>query len=105
MTFRTEVVGCFWNQDKGEWLVKLKETEADGSTRLFEDTCNLLLHGTGILNNFKWPKIEGMEKFKGKVRRSNSVAHIELADWCRPSTQPGGRKIIRPNSGRTTRWQ
>ena len=27
----------------------------------------MLLHGTGILNNFKWPKIEGMEKFKGKV--------------------------------------
>lgn len=71
MTFRTEVIGCYWNQDKGEWLVKLKETKVDGSTRLFEDTCHLLLHGTGILNNFKWPKIEGMEKFKGKVRHSN----------------------------------
>lgn len=54
MTFKTEVIGCFWNQDKGEWLVKLKQTRADGSTRLFEDTCNVLLHGTGILNNFKW---------------------------------------------------
>jgi cation diffusion facilitator CzcD-associated flavoprotein CzcO len=68
MTFKTEVVGCYWNQNKGEWLVKLKETKADGSKRLFSDTCNLLLHGTGILNNFKWPVIEGMEKFKGKVR-------------------------------------
>jgi hypothetical protein len=27
----------------------------------------VLLHGTGILNNFKWPNIEGMEKFKGKI--------------------------------------
>ena len=67
MTFNTEVVGCYWKQEKGEWLLKLKETKADGSTRLFEDTCNMLLHGTGILNNFKWPKIEGMEKFKGKI--------------------------------------
>ena len=67
MTFKTEVVGCYWQQETGEWLVKLKQTQADGSTRLFEDRCHLLLHGTGILNNFKWPKIEGMEKFKGKV--------------------------------------
>jgi cation diffusion facilitator CzcD-associated flavoprotein CzcO len=74
MTFKTEVVGCYWNQDKGEWLVKLKQTNADGSTKFFEDTCNLLLHGTGILNNFKWPVIEGMEKFKGKVRAKRILA-------------------------------
>ena len=67
MTFSTEVVGCYWQQQTGEWLVKLKQTNADGSTRLFEDRCHMLLHGTGILNNFKWPNIEGMEKFKGKI--------------------------------------
>jgi hydroxyversicolorone monooxygenase len=67
MHFSTEVIGCYWQQDTGEWLVKLKETKADGTTRLFEDRCHMLFHGTGILNNFKWPKIEGMDKFKGKV--------------------------------------
>lgn len=100
MTFRTEVVGCYWNQDKGEWLVKLKETKADGSTRVFEDTCNLLLHGTGILNNFKWPAIEGMEKFKGKVRAKRILAPTEIADWSRLFTQPGGQRTIRPSSGK-----
>jgi hydroxyversicolorone monooxygenase len=67
MHFNTEVIGCYWQQDTGEWLVKLKETRSDGTTKLFDERCHLLLHGTGILNNFKWPKIEGMEKFKGKV--------------------------------------
>ncbi|KAK4940114.1 hypothetical protein LTR10_019743 [Elasticomyces elasticus] len=67
MTFNTEVIGCYWQQETGEWLVKLKQTSADGTTRLFEDRCHMLLHGTGILNNFKWPNIEGMEKFKGRI--------------------------------------
>ncbi|RAL65936.1 hypothetical protein DID88_005597 [Monilinia fructigena] len=35
--------------------------------RVFEETCDLLLHATGILNNFKWPDIKGIEKFKGRV--------------------------------------
>jgi cation diffusion facilitator CzcD-associated flavoprotein CzcO len=29
----------------------------------------LLLHATGISNNFKWPEIQGLEKLKGKVAR------------------------------------
>jgi len=67
MHFNHEIVGCYWQQDSGEWLVKIKETKSDGSTRLFDDRCHVLLHGTGILNNFKWPNIEGMEKFKGRI--------------------------------------
>ena len=69
MVFNTEVIGCYWQEETGEWLVKLKETNPkDGSTvRLFEDRCHVLLHGTGILNNFKWPDIEGMDKFKGRI--------------------------------------
>lgn len=67
MTFKTEVIGCYWQQETGEWLVKLKQTNSDGTSRLFEDRCHMLLHGTGILNNFKWPAIEGMENFKGKI--------------------------------------
>lgn len=67
MHFNQEIVGCYWQQETGEWLVKIKETKSDGTTRLFEDRCHVLLHGTGILNNFKWPSIEGIEKFKGRI--------------------------------------
>jgi len=67
MHFNHEIVGCYWQQETGEWLVKIKETKADGTTRLFDDRCHVLLHGTGILNNFKWPAIEGIEKFKGRI--------------------------------------
>jgi hydroxyversicolorone monooxygenase len=67
MTFNTEIVGAYWQQETGEWLVKMKQTQSDGQTKLFDERCHMLLYGTGILNNFKWPNIEGMEKFKGKV--------------------------------------
>lgn len=59
MTFNTEVVGCYWDEEKGEWKVKLRETKPGQEPREFEDHCHLLLHGTGILNNFK-VRVEGV---------------------------------------------
>ncbi|KAE8141862.1 hypothetical protein BDV38DRAFT_295692 [Aspergillus pseudotamarii] len=67
MTFNTEVVGCYWQEEQAKWQIKLKRTNPDGTTQVFEDWCHLLLHGTGVLNNFKWPDVQGIEKFKGKV--------------------------------------
>ncbi|KAF8864560.1 flavin-binding monooxygenase-like protein [Acephala macrosclerotiorum] len=69
MTFNTEVTGCYWNQETGQWTVKLRQTHLGSEPREFEEKCDLLLHATGILNNFKWPNIDGLEKFKGKVIR------------------------------------
>ncbi|TKA22440.1 putative sterigmatocystin biosynthesis monooxygenase stcW [Salinomyces thailandicus] len=68
MTFSTEVIGCYWDDQKGQWRVKLRENKPGQEPREFEDYCDLLLHGTGILNNFKWPDIPGLkDKFKGRV--------------------------------------
>ena len=73
MTFNTEVVGCYWNEDSGQWTVKLRTSSSRAAPREFEEKCDLLLHATGILNNFKWPEIEGLEKFKGKVVRESAL--------------------------------
>ena len=69
MTFNTEVIGCNWQEETGEWLVKLRQTKpGETEAHEFEERCHLLLHATGILNNFKWPTIPGLrDKFKGKV--------------------------------------
>jgi hydroxyversicolorone monooxygenase len=69
MTFNSEVIGCYWNEEAGQWTVKLRQTNPGSAPREFEEKCDLLLHATGILNNFKWPDIEGLEEFKGKVVR------------------------------------
>ncbi len=81
MTFKTEVIGCYWQAEQGQWQVKLRQTQPGGQSREFEDTCDLLLHATGILNNFKWPDVEGIEKFKGRVSlifESHTVAWADL---------------------------
>ncbi|EGP86187.1 uncharacterized protein MYCGRDRAFT_60715 [Zymoseptoria tritici IPO323] len=76
MTFNTEVIGTYWNDEKGQWTVKLRETRPGQEPREFEDYCDLLLHGTGILNNFKWPEIPGLkDKFKGKVLHTARWEH------------------------------
>ncbi|KAF2092546.1 FAD/NAD(P)-binding domain-containing protein [Rhizodiscina lignyota] len=68
MTFNTEVVEAKWHDDVGKWKVKLRQSQhAGGEAREFEDECDVLLYATGILNDFKWPKIEGIEKFRGRL--------------------------------------
>ncbi|KAF7194766.1 FAD-binding monooxygenase moxY [Pseudocercospora fuligena] len=81
MTFNTEVTGAYWNEEKGEWSVKLRQTAPGQQPREFEETCHLLLHGTGILNNFKWPDIPGLkDKFKGKVMHTARWPHDYQAE-------------------------
>ena len=53
MTFHTEVVGCYWQESTGEWLVKLREHLPGQEPREFEDRCHILLYGAGVLNNFE----------------------------------------------------
>ncbi len=67
MKFSTEVISANWQELTSTWLLQLRQTNADGSTTDFTDECDILLHATGVLNNFKWPDIEGINKFKGKV--------------------------------------
>ena len=66
MHFRCEIVGAYWQEESGEWLVKIEQTNQDGTTKDIEERCNLLLYGSGILNNYKWPKIEGIEEIQGQ---------------------------------------
>ncbi|KAK1975923.1 cyclohexanone monooxygenase [Colletotrichum cereale] len=73
MRFNHRVIGCYWQQETGEWVVKIRHTLPDGSTHEFEDRCTVLLYGTGLLNNFRLPDIEGLDAFGGRV--------MHTADW------------------------
>lgn len=67
MTFNTEVVRSEWQDGPGKWKVTLRQKTSSGETKEFEEECDLLFYATGILNNFKWPDIPGLNKFKGRV--------------------------------------
>ncbi|KAB8748971.1 hypothetical protein FH972_026522 [Carpinus fangiana] len=62
MTYSSEVTGCYWQEDTAQWQVNINRNGKE-----IVESCDMLLHATGILNNFKWPKLPGMDKFKGRL--------------------------------------
>ncbi|KAF6228775.1 hypothetical protein HO173_011622 [Letharia columbiana] len=68
MKFDTKVLSAVWHEDKGEWKVELEK----GGEK-FTDWCNVLINGSGPINKWKWPVIEGIETYKG------TLAHT--ANW------------------------
>ncbi|OBT40826.1 hypothetical protein VE00_08596 [Pseudogymnoascus sp. WSF 3629] len=64
-----EIIRAEWNEDLGEWLLKIKNTITE---EVFNDHCNFLLNASGILNNWKWPAITGLHDFKGELVHSAS---------------------------------
>ncbi|KAK1088477.1 hypothetical protein LTR48_001548 [Friedmanniomyces endolithicus] len=71
----TEVVAAEWHDLEGKWHVQLKRK--DGST--FEDTCNVLINGSGVLTKWKWPAIDGLHDFKGVL--AHSAYWPQDLDW------------------------
>ncbi|KIW99944.1 uncharacterized protein Z518_10872 [Rhinocladiella mackenziei CBS 650.93] len=66
------VTGASWNSEEGLWEVHVRRP--DGTE--FQDTCNVLVNGGGILNNWKWPDIKGLHSFQGILQHS---AHYDPA--------------------------
>ncbi|OCK98235.1 flavin-binding monooxygenase [Cenococcum geophilum 1.58] len=63
MTFKS-----YWLEDTRKWKVKLRQQgPGQEQPHEFEEECNLLLYATRILNNFKWPDIQGLHDFKGRI--------------------------------------
>jgi cation diffusion facilitator CzcD-associated flavoprotein CzcO len=59
------VVVAIWAEDKG-----IYEVEIDCSGKTVQDYCHVFINGTGFLNSWKWPKIEGLHDFKGTLLHS-----------------------------------
>ncbi|KAL4911717.1 hypothetical protein BDW62DRAFT_207182 [Aspergillus aurantiobrunneus] len=53
----------------GKWFVQILDETISGR-RVFEDSADVLMTGTGLLNDWKWPPIPGLHSFKGKLLHS-----------------------------------
>lgn len=67
MTFNTEVIRAEWQDDVGKWKITLRQKTPTGEEREFEEECDVFLYASGLLNNYKWPAIKGINKFKGRI--------------------------------------
>lgn len=64
---RHQITHAEWNETKGQWVLQLKNLETGEE---FVDEAEYFINAGGVLNNFKMPEIEGIEKFKGKLMHS-----------------------------------
>ena len=69
MTFGHECIEARWNEETCKWNVKFRVLDA-GSDNIVEDVADVFMTGVGVLNAWKWPEIEGLHTFKGKLLHS-----------------------------------
>lgn len=65
-----QVAGAHWNHEKGGYDVKIKDLKTNIEIK---DHCDVLINASGILNNWRWPAIPGLQKFKGTL--------LHTANW------------------------
>ncbi|KAK3900346.1 hypothetical protein C8A05DRAFT_36022 [Staphylotrichum tortipilum] len=74
--FNHNVLGAEWNESSGKWTVTVQDL-ASGQT--FEDSAEVVLNCAGVLNRWKWPAIEGLQSFRGKlVHTGNYPQDLDL---------------------------
>ncbi|KAF5003207.1 hypothetical protein FDECE_10225 [Fusarium decemcellulare] len=64
----SKVISAVWDDEKA-----IYEVEIESNEKRLKDWGHVFIDGTGFLNNKKWPEIEGLKDFKGKIMHS--------ADW------------------------
>ena len=72
MQLNSKIVEARWNEEEGKWTITI-ENPITKERRT--DWCNVLVNGSGILNNWKWPDIEGIHDFKGSLLHSANWDH------------------------------
>ncbi|KIX03853.1 uncharacterized protein Z518_07406 [Rhinocladiella mackenziei CBS 650.93] len=65
--FHHKIVSATWNDREGKW-----ELGVESKDDIFTDICDVFINAGGVLDNWKWPDIPGIETFKGKLMHSAS---------------------------------
>ncbi|KAL4919155.1 hypothetical protein BDW62DRAFT_209891 [Aspergillus aurantiobrunneus] len=72
MKLNTKVVECRWDDARSVWNITLENTQ---TKERHTDWAHCVVNGTGILNSWKWPDIDGFENFQGPKMHSAAWDH------------------------------
>ncbi|KAL4747783.1 hypothetical protein BDW72DRAFT_196433 [Aspergillus terricola var. indicus] len=72
MKLNTKVKECRWIDEKGTWKITLEDTQTKEE---WTDWAHCVVNGTGILNSWKWPDVEGLEDFERPKMHSAAWDH------------------------------
>lgn len=64
---RHRVESVAWDEEAGLWRLKIRDLEKD---HVVEDSAEFFINAGGVLNSWKWPDIQGLHDFKGKLMHS-----------------------------------
>ncbi|KAI0198402.1 hypothetical protein F4808DRAFT_462870 [Astrocystis sublimbata] len=71
-----QVVGAYWNNERGQYDIKVQDTAKD---KTITDHADILINAGGVLNHWRWPDIPGLSEYKGTlVHTANWDEIIEL---------------------------
>ena len=65
-----QVIGAYWNDATGGYDVKIRDLK---SGQEISNHCDILVNASGILNNWRWPAIPGLQDYKGTL--------LHTANW------------------------
>ncbi|OQV09894.1 hypothetical protein CLAIMM_13971 [Cladophialophora immunda] len=68
----TKVMEINWDDNQGVWNIILEDQK---TRKTWHDWAHVFVNGTGILNNWKWPEIQGLFDFKGDMMHSAKWNH------------------------------
>ena len=69
-----KIIGVQWIEATGNWKVTVEDSSlCDGTTAIYEESCDILINACGYLNHWRWPEIPGLKTYEGKLLHS--------ADW------------------------
>lgn len=64
---RHQIEHVQWDSEAGLWRFKVRDLI---NNALKEDAAEFFINAGGVLNNWKWPNISGLQGFKGKLMHS-----------------------------------
>lgn len=65
VSFNSKVVSTYWNDLTATWKIKV-----DKGGSVTEAEADVLINGSGILNQWRWPELEGLHSFTGTLVHS-----------------------------------
>ncbi|KAK0618273.1 hypothetical protein B0T17DRAFT_331851 [Bombardia bombarda] len=108
-----QVVSARWNEKDGLWNLEIQNLQTG---EVIKDSAHFVVDGSGILNNWKWPDVEGLQDYQGTLIHTarwpkdfdhtdkvvavigNGSTGIQVL----PALQPGAQKLI--HIVRTPTW-
>ena len=67
MRFEQKCISARWNDGTKKWYVQLKDLNTGVQ---YQDSADVLVTGEGVLNEWRWPEIDGIQTFKGILLHS-----------------------------------